>query len=134
MRKGLPFLVILLVITVSVLSGCTNNSLAKGTTGQVQSITVQNLKKQLAAGLSKHTVIVDLREPDLYNQGHIPGAILIGFADFEKKYTQLDKNSTIILVCHMGSMGEAAGQFLISKGYSHVYNLTGGMRAWDAQS
>jgi len=125
--KRLFFSVVLISLLALIISGCAN----KNTSNQVQPISVVELKKQLAAGISDSTVIVDLRESVLYNNGHIPGAILITFADFEKEYPQLDKNKKIILVCHTGPMGDAAGQFLISKGFSQVFNLDGGMRAWD---
>ena len=131
--KRLFFLLVLLGILTLILAGCTNisrSTKSSTSSNQVQSITVEELKGQLVAGIEKDTIIVDLREPVLYNKGHIQGAILMPFADFEKQYTQLEQNKRIILACHTGSMGEASGQFLISMGYTRVYNLVGGMRAW----
>ncbi len=130
--KRLLFLLALLGILTLIIAGCTNNSRSTSV-NKVQPITVEELKRQLDAGIEKGTEIVDLRESSLYNKEHIPGAILMPFADFEKNYTQLDKNKRIIFVCHTGSMGEAASQFLISKGYNRVYNLEGGMRAWQGK-
>ena len=118
------------VVLISILAltiGCAN----KNTSNQVQSISALELKTQLDSGIDNNTVIVDLREPILYNSGHIPGAVLMPFADFEKQYAQLDKNKRIILVCHTGPMGDASGQFLKTKGYEQVLNLDGGMRNWD---
>lgn len=147
--KRLFFLAVLLGVLVLAAAGCTTNpsdansasgnqtesvSSAQGqpaSSNQVQSITVEELKKQLAAGLDKNTVLVDLREPNLYQNGHIQGAILIPFADFEQQYTKLAQNKKIIFICHTGPMGEAAGQFLLTKGYTQVYNLEGGMAAWN---
>lgn len=125
--KKVFFSVILISLLSLILTGCANQK----TSNQVQSISVTELKKQLDAGIGNNAVIVDLRESVLYNNGHIPGAILIPFADFEKQYTQLDKKKRIILVCHTGPMGDASGQFLKTKGYEQVLNLEGGMQAWD---
>lgn len=125
MKKKLLF-VMLIVLSALLIVGCNDNNPSEG-----NAITVEELKKELASGLDKDTVIVDLREPNLYDKEHIPGAILIPFADFEKEYIQLDKNKRIIFVCHTGPMGEVTSQFLTSKGYQKVFNLDGGMRAWD---
>jgi len=126
--------VIILGLLSIIVTGCTNNNQTEGPTtsnSQVQSITVDQLYKQLNAGTDQNTLLVDLREPFLYKKGHIKDAILIPFADFEKQYTQLDKNKKIIFICHTGPMGEVTGQFLLSKGYTQIYNLDGGMEAWD---
>jgi len=133
--KRLLLTVVFLAVFSMIITGCTNNNRSTGglTTPniQVQPISVDELTKQLNAGTDKNTVLVDLREPFLYKKGHIKDAILIPFADFEKLYTQLDKNKKVIFICHTGPMGDVTGQFLISKGYTKIYNLVGGMEAWD---
>ena len=121
------FFTVVLISVLALTIGCAN----KNTSNQVQPISASELKKQLDSGIGNNTVIVDLREPILYNNEHIPGAVLMPFADFEKQYIQLDKNKKIILVCHTGPMGDASGQFLKTKGYEQVLNLDGGMRSWD---
>lgn len=131
MKKKFLF-VGLIGLLVLIVVGCTDNN-ASSEEAKVNSITVDELKEELDSGLDKDIVIVDVREPNLYKKEHVPGAILIPFVDFENEYVQLDQNKKIIIVCHMGSMGEAAGQFLISKGYQKVYNLEGGMRAWQGK-
>ncbi|AFM42820.1 Rhodanese-related sulfurtransferase [Desulfosporosinus acidiphilus SJ4] len=132
--KKVFFSVILISLLSLIIAGCANQNTSNNSSNQVKSISVAELKKQLNDGIANNTLIVDLREPVLYNNEHIPGAILIPFADFEKQYTQLDKNKRIILVCHTGPMGDASGQFLKSKGYEQVLNLDGGMQAWDKKS
>lgn len=134
MKKKFLLLAVL-VVFVLLIAGCSSKTTANvgPVTAGVNSITVNQLKTELKAGLDENTIIVDLREPSLYKKRHIQGAVLIPFADFEKEYSQLDKDKRIILVCHMGSMGEAAGQFLIKQGYKQIYNLNGGMRAWEGK-
>lgn len=132
--KRVLFLVVLISLLTLTIYGCGNQITGSNSNNQVPSISVAELKKQLSAGIGNNTIIVDLREPVIYNKEHIPGAILIPFANFENKYTQLDKNKRIILVCHTGPMGDAAGQFLKTKGYEQILNLEGGMQAWDEKS
>jgi rhodanese-related sulfurtransferase len=75
--------------------------------------------------------IVDLREPELYAEAHIPGATNIPFEEFQHRYQELDKEKRIVFVCHTGPMGDASSQFLLGKGYSNLANLIGGMAKWD---
>ena len=74
--------------------------------------------------------IVDLREPVGFKKSHIPNAMNIPFEDFQKRYHELDSNKLIVLVCHVGSMGDAGGQLLLQNGFKHVVNLSGGMAKW----
>ena len=76
-------------------------------------------------------LIVDVREPYEYKNGHIPGALnlpLDGIMN-DKYLSRLDKNKTIILYCLSGARARNAGNHLVDKGYSKVYNL-GAFRNW----
>ncbi|MFZ3071780.1 MAG: rhodanese-like domain-containing protein [Thermodesulfobacteriota bacterium] len=80
----------------------------------------------------KNLKIVDVREPELFNEGHIPGAINIPYDDAEKRVLkELKKDETIAFVCHGGPMGDELAEILINNNYKKVYNLTGGMRKWN---
>jgi rhodanese-related sulfurtransferase len=77
-----------------------------------------------------NVTVVDVRERELYEKAHIPGAINIPFNEFEERYTELNKTEKIIFVCHGGPMGEETSEFLIEKGYKNVANLKDGMASW----
>ncbi len=86
--------------------------------------------KRMMAG-EKRLVIVDVREPELYSQGHIPGAINIPFDNARKRVLkELSPKDTIVFVCHGGPMGDVLADLLSKNGYPRVYNLSGGMRWW----
>lgn len=74
---------------------------------------------------------VDLREKELYDKGHIPGAINIPFEDFQQRFTELRKDKGVILICHTGRMGEESADFLLKEGFTDVANFGGGMAVWD---
>lgn len=79
----------------------------------------------------KYITLVDLREVELYQKGHVPGAINIPFAEIKSRYTELNKNKQIVFICHTGRMGEESSEFLIKQGYQRVGNLKGGMEHWE---
>ena len=76
-------------------------------------------------------VIVDVREPELFKAGHIPGAINIPYPDAKTRaLEELKPDQNIVFVCHGGPMGAELAGILAAKGYKQVRNLTGGMRQW----
>ena len=78
-------------------------------------------------------VLVDVRSPEEFQGGSLPGATLIPFWDFAKGRFDLPKDKPILLVCAVGGRSLACGQMLASKGYREVYNLKGGLDAWAEQ-
>ena len=91
----------------------------------------QELQSEIEAG--EKLVIVDLREPELYRAGHITGARNIPFEEFDKRMHQLNPETKIVLVCHTGPMGDASGSLLAERGYTSVWNLSGGMAGWSGK-
>ena len=76
-------------------------------------------------------VIVDVREPELYKEGHIPGAINIPYdGAHERVLKELKPSDRIVFVCHGGPMGDELAGILVENGYLSVHNLKGGMRWW----
>jgi rhodanese-related sulfurtransferase len=78
-------------------------------------------------------VFVDVREPDEFKAGHIPGAKSIPRGTIEwmvpKKISD-DKNASIVVYCEHGSRGALATYTLVQMGYKNVKNLEGGRAAW----
>ncbi len=76
-------------------------------------------------------VIVDVREPELFAQSHIPGAINLPWPDAKTRApAELDSAAMIVLVCHGGPMGDELAAILAGRGFRHVRNVAGGMNAW----
>lgn len=95
---------------------------------------------ELEATLSNapgNLLLVDLRQPERYAAGHIPGAESRPFDDFLRDVVALgeyddQKDREIVLVCDDGHMSRVASTILaVDEGFSHVYNLRGGMRRWN---
>lgn len=74
-------------------------------------------------------VIVDVREPDEWEAGHIPGALHIPLGELEARWPELRASDSVIAVCRSGNRSATATQALRSVGIE-ASNLTGGMKAW----
>lgn len=77
-------------------------------------------------------VIIDVRTPMEYKEGHIKNAKLIDIydRDFASEIEKLDRNKTYYVYCRSGNRSSSAAGFMVSKGFTKVYNLNGGIGAW----
>jgi rhodanese-related sulfurtransferase len=82
----------------------------------------------------KDLVVVDVREPSEFcdQRGHIPGALNYPYTSgvFAARYEELPKDRPILVVCRSGRRSKLAAEFLQSHGFTKVYDMAGGMNAW----
>ena len=76
--------------------------------------------------------LIDVREVDEVESGHIPGMIHIPLGLLEFRMHELNKNDSYVIVCRSGGRSGRATQFLESQGFD-VSNMVGGMLAWDGE-
>jgi len=135
MKKGLWIVV---VVVVMALVGGTAGYIfigpaatqAKAGAG-FRTVTPQEAKSLIET--RKDLLLVDVRSPEEFQGGSLPGATLIPFWDFAKGRYDLPKDKPILLICAVGGRSLACGQLLAAKGYREVYNLKGGLDAWAEQ-
>lgn len=77
-------------------------------------------------------VIVDVREPNEFKDGHIPRALNLPLSALKTRLTELEKykNKPVVLCCASGQRSAQAAIALRKHGFSSVHNLNGGFRAW----
>jgi sulfur-carrier protein adenylyltransferase/sulfurtransferase len=77
-------------------------------------------------------LFVDVREPDEWDEGHIPGAIYTGRGRLEQRVEGLvpDKSRPLVVYCSAGSRSAFATKTLEELGYQDVVNLSGGFSDW----
>jgi rhodanese-related sulfurtransferase len=82
----------------------------------------------------ENAVIIDVRTPEEWAEGVIPGALLINLMspDFMEKINELDKSKTYYVYCRSGGRSSSACGAMAQSGYTCV-NLLGGMMAWDGE-
>ena len=80
----------------------------------------------------KKVVVLDIRTPAEFKQGHIPGATNIDFRtpDFEKQIGQLDKNKAYLVHCAAGGRSTQSLPVLKKQELKSVYHLDGGFNGW----
>jgi len=75
-------------------------------------------------------MVIDVREPWEFDQGHIEGARLIPLGTLPNGASSVPKDTPIVLVCRSGNRSGQAYQILKAQGYTNVLNMTGGMLQW----
>jgi len=81
---------------------------------------------------SPDAILVDVRTPRECQAGMLENAqrITYGADDFQSKMTALDKTKPIFLYCKGGVRSAKAANFLEKSGFTQIYDLRGGIRAW----
>ena len=76
-------------------------------------------------------IILDVREQDEYDAGHIPGAILIPYTQIAEKAEEVltDKNQLILVYCRSGRRSKIAAEALLELGYTNIKEF-GGIIDW----
>jgi rhodanese-related sulfurtransferase len=75
-------------------------------------------------------IILDVRTKEEFDSGHLDSAVLIPVDELETRYGELSKDKPIIVYCRSGNRSAKAAALLISKGFSQVYDMSGGINAW----
>ena len=86
-----------------------------------------------AAALKRpETTVIDVRTPQEFAEGHLPGAVNIDVqsADFAAKVQQLDPQAPYAVYCRSGNRSAAALRMMDQLGFSSAYHLGGGISAW----
>lgn len=100
------------------------------TSGDVRDIEPRELHKLLSNGNGDKPVVVDVREPWEYAQGHIPGAQLISLGELGTRIKELDNQTPVAVICATGSRSQSAAALLGREGFGTVYNVVGGTMRW----
>lgn len=118
-------IVILLSALLLVLTGCGGNS----ADGSYQQITQEEAKEMMD---TQEVIILDVREQDEYDSGHIPGAVLLPVGSIDETTAAEvipEKDSTVLVYCRSGNRSKTASSALADLGYTNIYEF-GGINTW----
>jgi rhodanese-related sulfurtransferase len=88
-------------------------------------ITVDEYLGQFANGVTEYQLI-DVREPDEFAEGRLPGAVNIPLSELEGRFAEIGRDAPVVLVCARGGRSAMAAEYMAAQGYSALYNLEGG--------
>jgi hydroxyacylglutathione hydrolase len=100
------------------------------TAGDIQDIQPAELNDLLISGNGTLPVVVDVREPWEYRQGHVPGAVLMPLGQLSMRLGELEMETPVAVICATGNRSQSASALLGQKGFKTVYNVLGGTSEW----
>ena len=101
---------------------------------KTEQASVEEVHGALESG--EDVTVIDVREPDEWEAGHIPGARLIprGILEYRATKELPGRDRRIVVHCNAGGRGALAAKTLEEMGYTNVANLEGGLNAWRERS
>lgn len=100
----------------------------------VDSLNSEQARKYIEDNAYNTFTILDVRQPNEYERGHIPGSKLIPLPDLTERLKEIDQEKPTLVYCAVGGRSRVAAQILAGKGFDSVYNLSGGYKAWQGKA
>lgn len=98
---------------------------------QTLSFTVPTISPIELSSQREEVIVLDAREIEEYNVSHIPGAIHIGYNDFQnQKLSKFSTDQKFVLYCSIGYRSEKIAEKMQKMGYKDVHNLYGSIFEW----
>lgn len=76
--------------------------------------------------------MLDVRQPEEWEAGHIPGAVLIPLGELPNRLNEVPADQTVVVVCRSGNRSLQAVQILRQAGYNQTTSMASGMNQWTA--
>ncbi len=99
----------------------------------VKSIDSNQARDYLKEKSADEVTILDVRQPNEYASGHIPGARSIPLPELTEQMQQIDPDKPIVVYCASGGRGRMAAQLLLGQGFTDIINVAGGFNLWNSE-
>ncbi len=117
-----------ILIVVAVLALNQPAAAPETTAGMPAEISVQ----EAYAYYEEDTFILDVRTPEEWNEGHVPGATLIPLDQLESRLSELPQDEEIVVICRSGNRSAVGRDILLGAGFESVTSVAGGFNQWSA--
>jgi rhodanese-related sulfurtransferase len=101
---------------------------AAASAGYPQEISVEQATAKRDAG----AFILDVRQPEEWNEFHIPGSTLIPLGELASRVDELPREQEIVVVCRSGNRSAQGRDILLEAGLTQVTSMAGGVTQWRA--
>ncbi len=91
-------------------------------------VAAPDLHRRLQA--DRRLVVLDVREPFEWDEGHVAGALHIPMRDVAARVAEIPRDRPIALVCRGGPRSSLVGSLLLARGFTNLTNVWGGMTGW----
>ena len=121
-------------LSLALLAACGGNETAAPAVEEIDLTTLPDeVDVDTVAALRQNpgVYLLDVREPDEYAAGHIPGITLIPMGEVASRLTELPRDKEIIVTCRTGNRSSQIADLLREQGFTNVHNMTGGIVAWE---
>jgi len=129
---GLTSIATLLFLGACQFNPATDSDTTPMPTPQIRQVSATEFRSSVQ---SPDVVLLDIRTPEEYAEGHLPGAINLDFyaPDFASQLASLDKSKSYSLYCRSGSRSGEALHLMRQLEFTDVAELRGGILAWQSQ-
>ncbi len=130
-KKQLIALLTLLMVGIFLFSACAPAATAVEEAAAVETLPLEVDVHQAAEYRDAGYFMLDVREPDEWAAGHIPGATLIPLGELGERFTELPTDQPIVVYCRSGNRSAVARDFLLEM-FPSTTSMAGGFNDWVA--
>lgn len=105
--------------------------ISRGTT-ESSSYPLEVSVEEAVAKRDSGVFILDVREPDEWNQFHVPDSTLIPLGELASRVSELPRDQEIVVVCRSGNRSAKGRDILLNAGFTQVTSMAGGLNQWKA--
>lgn len=134
--NGILFAFLAMVLFGAFLAGCTAAPEVVTTPAPAVSSTDNSWKEisveEAATRYTSGSFMLDVRQPEEWEEVHIPGATLIPLGELSQRLSELPKDQEIVVYCRSGNRSQSGAEILAKNGFNSVTSMAGGINEWSA--
>ena len=92
--------------------------------------TVAEVRAYMEEHKPEEYTLLDVRQPEEYTEGHLPGSVLIPLGQLHQRLDEIDRSKLAIVYCRSGVRAANGTGVLLNAGFEDVWNMDGGFQAW----
>jgi len=123
----------LAVIVLITVAGCTLTRQGASSDSTPNAQLPKEISAQDAAALrTSGAFILDVRQPEEWQEYHIPESTLIPLGDLPNRLSEVPKDQEIVVVCRSGNRSQQGRDILLNAGFDQVTSMAGGLKEWQS--